>query len=68
MVMLDKLDAHDLCDGDKVDHIAVYETLVVCAWQMVEEEPFMRVPGTGEAKDRGWGKEHSKDTCTDGGG
>ena len=32
------------CDGYKVDHIAVHETLVVpvCARQMLEEESFMR--------------------------
>ena len=46
----------------------MYEALVVCAWQMVEEEPFIREPGTSGAKDRGWGKEHGKDACADGGG
>jgi hypothetical protein len=31
------------CNGDKVYHVAMHETLVVpvCAWQMVQEKPFM---------------------------
>lgn len=31
------------CNDDKVYHIAMHETLVVpvCAWQMVQEKPFM---------------------------
>ena len=31
------------CDNDKVYHIAMHKTLVVpvCAWQMVQEKPFM---------------------------
>ena len=31
------------CNGNKVYHVAMHETLVVpvCAWQMVQEKPFM---------------------------
>ena len=31
------------CNDDKVYHVAMHETLVVpvCAWQMVQEKPFM---------------------------